>query len=127
MNSKLETSLLYDFYGALLQDSQKKVVELYVNDDLSLSEAADLLGISRQGVHDSLDRACRNLREYEEKLGLLAKYEKAGVLAGEADGIISGLESKISGADCAAGTAASGNGADLKRLRDIIAALASND
>ena len=75
MNSKLETSLLYDFYGELLQDSQKKVVELYVNNDLSLSEVADILGISRQGVRDSFDRASRNLREYEEKLGLLKAYK----------------------------------------------------
>lgn len=76
MNSKLETSLLYDFYGELLQDSQKKVVELYVNNDLSLSEVADNLGISRQGVRDSLDRANRNLHEYEEKLGLFEAYKK---------------------------------------------------
>ena len=56
MNSKLEISLLYDFYGELLQSSQQRVVELYVNDDLSLSESAELLGISRQGVRDSIDK-----------------------------------------------------------------------
>ncbi len=76
MNSKLEISLLYDFYGELLQSSQQKVVELYVNDDLSLSEAAELLGISRQGVRDSLARAERKLSEYENKLGLVRAYRE---------------------------------------------------
>ena len=74
MNSKPEISLLYDFYGELLQASQQRVIELYVNDDLSLSETAQILGISRQGVRDSLTRAERKLAEYEAKLGLLKAY-----------------------------------------------------
>lgn len=76
MNSKPHTSLLYDFYGELLGDSQKKVVELYVNEDLSLAEVAEILNISRQGVRDSLTRAERLLTEYEEKLGLLKAYRE---------------------------------------------------
>ena len=74
MNSKPTISLLYDFYGELLQTSQQRVIELYVNDDLSLSETADIIGISRQGVRDSLARAERKLSEYESKLGLLGAY-----------------------------------------------------
>lgn len=74
MNSKPEISLLYDFYGELLQSSQQRVIELYVNDDLSLSETAQILGISRQGVRDSLTRAERKLAEYEAKLGLLKAH-----------------------------------------------------
>ena len=74
MDSKLEISLLYDFYGALLPEAQQRVVELYVNDDLSLSEAADIMSISRQGVRDSLSRAQKKLRSFEEKLGLLRDY-----------------------------------------------------
>ena len=76
MDSKLETSLLYDFYGGLIPESQQRVVELYVNDDLSLAEAADILSISRQGVRDSLSRADRKLRDYERSLGLLAAYRE---------------------------------------------------
>lgn len=76
MNSKTDISLLYDFYGELLKTSQQQVVELYVNEDLSLSEAADLLGISRQGVRDSLNRAEKSLRDYESKLGLMEAYHK---------------------------------------------------
>ena len=76
MNSKTDISLLYDFYGELLKSSQQQVVELYVNEDLSLSEVAESLGISRQGVRDSLSRAEKKLREYESKLGLMDAYRK---------------------------------------------------
>lgn len=76
MNSKTDISLLYDFYGELLKPSQQQVVELYVNEDLSLSEVAELLGISRQGVRDSLNRAEKKLLEYESKLGLTQAYRK---------------------------------------------------
>ena len=67
MDGKLEISRLYDFYGALIPASQQQVVELYVNDDLSLSEVADILSISRQGVRDSLNRASKKLRDYDEQ------------------------------------------------------------
>ena len=76
MNSKPYISLLYDFYGELLKGPQQQVVELYVNEDLSLSEVAEILDISRQGVRDSLHRAQLKLHEYEEKLGLLKAYQE---------------------------------------------------
>ena len=142
MNDIARESLLYDFYGSLLTDKKRSVMECSHEDDMSLGEIADEMGISRAAVHDSLKSAEAQLEQYEEKLGLRAKYEKAGELADEANAIIAdlqsvrsadaGSESKISGADNAAGTAAkrnagmtaNGSGADLKRLREIIAALA---
>ena len=126
MNDIARESLLYDFYGGLLTDKKRSVMECYHEDDMSLGEIADEMGISRAAVYDSLKSAEAQLKQYEEKLGLLAKYEKAGVLAGEADGIISGLESKISGAGENNGSTGCVkiSGADVKRLREIIAALA---
>ena len=91
MNSKPNISLLYDFYAELLNDSQRRVVELYVNEDLSLSEVAEILHISRQGVRDSLGRAERKLRDYEQKLGLLRDYHQRL----ERDDAIRGLIDKI--------------------------------
>ena len=91
MNSKPDISLLYDFYAELLNDSQRLVVELYVNEDLSLSEVAEILHISRQGVRDSLGRAERKLRDYEQKLGLLRDYHQRL----ERDDAIRGLIDKI--------------------------------
>ncbi|RGZ01526.1 DNA-binding protein [Clostridium sp. AM58-1XD] len=67
---------LYDFYGELLTDHQKKIYEDVVFNDLSLSEIAAEQGISRQGVHDLVKRCDRILEEYEEKLRLLEKFQK---------------------------------------------------
>jgi len=69
-------AILYDFYGALLTDHQKKILEDVVLNDYSISEVADNEGITRQGVFDLLKRCDRILEDYETKLGLVAKFEK---------------------------------------------------
>lgn len=74
---KLEwKGMLYDFYGELLTEHQKKIYENAVFDDLSLSEIAEEQGISRQGVHDILKRCDKILAEYENKLHLVEKFAK---------------------------------------------------
>ncbi len=82
MEKILEQTLLYDFYGELLTEHQKRVYEDAVLNDYSLSEIADELGISRQGVHDMVRRCGRLLNGYEEKLHLVEKFvslrEKVG-------------------------------------------------
>lgn len=70
----LTMTMLLDFYGELLTEKQRSCFEMYYNEDLSLSEIAELQGISRQGVRDLLRRAESTLRETEEKLGVVAKY-----------------------------------------------------
>lgn len=66
--------MLYDFYGDLLTQHQKKLYEDAIFNDLSLSEIADEQGISRQGVHDLVKRCDRILEGYEEKLHLLERF-----------------------------------------------------
>lgn len=66
-------SLLFDYYGELLTDKQKNCFDLYYNQDLSLSEIAGELGITRQGVHDSLTRAEVLLSDMESKTGCIAR------------------------------------------------------
>lgn len=73
MEKIVEQGLLYDYYGELLTEHQRKIYEDVVYQDLSLSEIAQEAGISRQGVHDLIRRCDRILREYEEKLHLLEK------------------------------------------------------
>ena len=66
MTKNLTMSMLMDFYGQLLTDKQRDTVDLYYHEDLSLSEIAEEIGISSQGVSDSIKRGERLLNEYEE-------------------------------------------------------------
>lgn len=68
--------LLYDFYGELLTEHQKKIYEDVVYNDFSLGEIAQEYGISRQGVHDLIRRCNNSLQEYENKLHLVEKFLK---------------------------------------------------
>ena len=74
MEKFVEQTLLYDFYGELLTERQQQVYESVVLEDYSLSEVAEDLGISRQGVHDMIRRCNHTLEEYEEKLHLVEKF-----------------------------------------------------
>ena len=69
-------TMLLDYYGELLTDHQKQIYEDAVFNDLSLSEIAREAGISRQGVHDLIKRCDRILEGYEEKLGLIRKFQQ---------------------------------------------------
>ena len=68
-------SMLLDFYGELLTDKQRECFDLHYNEDLSLSEIAEQLGISRQGVWDNIRRAEASMQEIEEKTGLIRRLE----------------------------------------------------
>lgn len=72
----MEIALLFDFYGEMLTDKQRDVIELYYEDDLSLSEIAENEGITRQGVRDSIKRAETQLLEMEERLGLVKRFRE---------------------------------------------------
>ena len=74
MERIVEQTLLYDFYGELLNEHQRGVYEDAVFNDLSLSEIADEYGISRQGVHDLIKRVSNTLEGYELKLHLVEKF-----------------------------------------------------
>lgn len=83
MEDFAKTSMLFDIYGGLLTDKKKHVMEMYHEDDMSLSEIAEELEVSRAAVHDSLRSAERLLCSYEDKLGILADYLLKEKLADE--------------------------------------------
>ena len=73
---RLERCMLLDFYGELLTDKQRECCDLHFNEDLSLGEIAEQLGISRQGVWDNIRRAESTLQEIENKTGLIRRFSK---------------------------------------------------
>ena len=69
----LNVGYLLDFYGELLPERKRSVLEMYYNEDYSLAEIAEEIGISRQGVRNIIKKVEEELFFYEEKLGLAKK------------------------------------------------------
>lgn len=76
LEERVELSMLYDFYGALLKENQQRMFEASVLEDYNYAEIAEEEGITRQGAYDAIKRASKQLRGYEEKLGLVARFEE---------------------------------------------------
>ena len=69
----VEMLLLFDYYGDMLTERQRMCLDLRYNQDLSLAEIADELGVSRQGVHDNITRAEAHLAKMEAKTGCVRR------------------------------------------------------
>ena len=85
----MRLACLLDFYGEVLNDRKRGVLELYYNEDYSLSEIADEIGISRQGVRDIIKKSEDELLFLEEKLGL---YQKFKAMKARADELLNAVE-----------------------------------
>lgn len=70
----LEIGYLLDFYGEMLSERRRTVLDMYYNEDMSLSEIAEALGITRQGARDLIKKAGDELLLFEEKLGIAQKF-----------------------------------------------------
>ena len=72
----LEIAFLLDFYGDVLSERKRTVLDYYYNLDFSLAEIAQEIGISRQGVRELIKKAEEELLFFEEKLGLAKRFRK---------------------------------------------------
>ena len=88
----LQMTMLFDFFGDLLTDKQREYFDLYHNEDLSLSEIADNVGITRQGVRDIIVRAENTLLEYENRTGIVARFQQRGAGIEKAQAIASEIK-----------------------------------
>lgn len=77
-------SVLIDIYSDLLTEKQKLSMELYYNEDYSLTEIADHLGISRQGVHENVKQGTDKIKKLEDVLCIKEKSENVKNLISKA-------------------------------------------
>lgn len=75
MGKDLAISYLFECYGGLLTDKQRRIVDMYYNADLSLAEIAKIENITRQGVQDAKKQAVGKLYDCENKMRLRRKIE----------------------------------------------------
>ena len=105
----VETILLFDYYGRMLTDKQKEYLDLRYNQDLSLGEIAEIMGVSRQAVFDNLTRTEALLRRMEENIGCVKRdiavrkatqeiLEAAAVLDASSDPAVVTLARRIAAA-----------------------------
>ena len=101
-----ELAMLLDYYGGMLTDKQKECFDMRYNQDLSLAEIGQELGVSRQAVNDNLTRTEALLRRMEENIGCVKRdmmiravareiLEAAAVLDTSSDPSVSALARRI--------------------------------
>lgn len=73
LEKSLRVSELLDLYSLVLTEKQRDVLDLYYNEDYSLSEIAEHERTTRQAVHDIIKRSEENLFDLEEKIKLAEK------------------------------------------------------
>ncbi|MDD4211235.1 MAG: sigma factor-like helix-turn-helix DNA-binding protein [Clostridia bacterium] len=74
LEKSFEMSLLNDFYGKLLTPNKQQILLEYYNDNMTLAEIAENYGVTRQAVLDSLKKSEKQLKNFEDNLGLVSKY-----------------------------------------------------
>lgn len=76
IEERVKIAVLVKYYGKLLTEKQRTIIAMYVDNNLSLAEVSDELGVSRQAVKDALDKALSSLEKYEQELGFVERDKK---------------------------------------------------
>lgn len=88
----MSVSRLCDAYGALLTEHRRDIIRSYYDDDLSLAEIAENLGITRQAALYSIKQAEKQLSEYESKLKIVENFDK---LQQQIDSVLNVIDTDI--------------------------------
>ncbi len=92
INRRNRMICLFDCYSSLLTDKQKTLFNYYFNEDLSLAEISDIMGVSRQAVHNSINRCEEALESYESSLGL---FERANTVDAVLEEVVEKIEASM--------------------------------
>ena len=84
----LKVSYLLDFYGNLFNARQREILEMYFQDDMSLSEIASVVDMSRQGVYDNIKRCEKEILSLESKLNLMGRFYEISAFLDTVDSCI---------------------------------------
>lgn len=76
MEKKVYLSWYLAFYGQMLTENQQEIARLYFEEDYSLAEIAQQFSVSRQSIHDTVNRVEKTLKDFEEKLGLARRFRQ---------------------------------------------------
>ena len=73
IEERVQIAILSKYYGKMLTERQQDILKMYVDNNLSLAEVSEELGISRQAVKDALDNSLATLKNMEEKLQFISR------------------------------------------------------
>ena len=76
IEERVQIAILSKYYGKMLTERQQDILKMYVDNNLSLAEVSEELGISRQAVKDAIDNSLSSLKNMEEKLQFIARDDK---------------------------------------------------
>ena len=95
INKRVEIAVLVKYYGSMLTEKQLHIIEMYVDNNLSLSEVSEELNITRQAVKDALDNAVSTLESIEDRLHFIERDDKIKNIINDETNVDKHIRSKI--------------------------------
>ncbi|MCR5809093.1 MAG: HTH domain-containing protein [Clostridiales bacterium] len=101
MVDKAELSLMLDYYGAFLTERQSELMHMSADEDMSLSEISEQVGVSRQAVRDHLAKASKELCGMEETLGMAERDRRLRAICDMLDEAVASGNAELAVNTCA--------------------------
>ena len=95
INKRVEIAVLVKYYGSMLTEKQLHIIEMYVDNNLSLSEVSEELNITRQAVKNALDNAISTLESIVDRLHFIERDDKIKNIINDETNVDRHIRSKI--------------------------------